>query len=57
MFVFSGAQLLKASYGEYDCGGKGNDVKPDIFSAFKPHPYTCQIVNNDTTFSGKMLKS
>ena len=52
-FVFSGAQPLKTSYGEYDRGGKGNDMKPDIFSALKPHPYTRQIVDNDATFSWK----
>jgi hypothetical protein len=36
MYVFSGSLPVDASFHEFDRGGKGNDLKPDVFSTIRP---------------------
>jgi len=43
MHILSGNQPMKDSFEEYDCGGKGNQLKPDMFSTVKTFPQSPRV--------------
>ena len=43
MYVFSGSLPVDTSFHEFDRGGKGNDLKPDVFSTIRP-PQSPQVI-------------